>query len=248
MKTFYKRVMYLMIILMICPIFDIGTIANEMPAKTHKISGKNIAFIGDSLTSSTGMKKYIDVIKENTNANCYNFGVNESAIAINDIRENSFIARYKDIFSKYPKDSFDIIVIFGGVNDCAYNVPLGDMSTGNHTFVGALSEVVYNMQSHYPKAKIVLMTPLIATYNGYMFDYTKNNEHLFLEDYRQGIRLVAKMLGAVVYDTNMYSGLNPNNGYMSETYYSSREDGVHPNEEGHKRIAEPLINLLDNLY
>lgn len=254
MKTKVKKTMYILIcslLLMFCSVLVSmrNTGASELSEKQAKLAGKNIAFIGDSLTANNGTKKYIDVIRDKTGANCVNYGLNESSVALNKVTKyESFVTRYHDVIANHPPDYFDIIVIFGGTNDYAYDVPLGDMSTGQDTYIGALTEIVYNMQAKNPKAKIVLVNPLISNYYGRAFDYTKNNAGLFVEDYRNGVRLVARMLGCAVYDAHMLSGLNPNNGYMSEKYYTNRDDGVHPNEAGHERIAIPLINLFNSLY
>ncbi|MDF2800200.1 MAG: hypothetical protein K0S61_103 [Anaerocolumna sp.] len=227
----------------------VSTNANESIENQSKLSDKNIVFLGDSLTAKNGTKKYIDIIAQETGANCYNFGQNESTIAENNnAKYGAFVDRYKDIIKEYPRDYFDIIVIFGGTNDYAMNVPIGDFSTDRKTFIGALGETIYNMQAMYPKAKIVLMTPLIATYGDNVFDYTKNATGALLGDYRKAIRDISELYGCIIYDTNKYSGLNPNNGYMFEKYYSNKGDGVHPNEDGHKRIAIPLINLLNGLF
>jgi lysophospholipase L1-like esterase len=215
-----------------------------------KLTGKNILFLGDSLTSPASFKKYIDVVRTNTGANCFNYGVNNSTIAKVTGSSISFVDRYSSIMQLYPDfNYFDLIIIFGGVNDYANSIPIGSLSSDNTTFVGALNQLAYQLQLKYTKAKIIFMTPLISTWANSPYDYMINGVGVILERYREAMREVARLQSCIVFDTHLLSGLNPNNGMIMYTYYDmSNIDGIHPNANGHIRIALPLINVLEGLF
>lgn len=242
--------------------------------KKSKLHDKNIAFLGDELTSidlakkeegepsgsnERGKYKYVDWIRELGGANSYNFGVNEASVArvketvgYEALSGNSNLVDISDeMISKYPDENFwDVIVIFGGLKDYSRSVPLGDMvGEDETTFYGALNSVIYKLQANYPKAKIIVMTPLISFFEGRYYDYNLNGEGVIIEEYRKALRNAAKLHGAYIFETRTISGLNPNNIAIKEKYYVKNEnDGLHPNEEGHRRIAEPLINYIGNLF
>lgn len=215
-----------------------------------KLTGKNILFLGDSLTSPALFKKYIDVVRTNTGANCFNYGVNNSTIAKVTGSLISFVDRYSSIMESYPDANyFDLIVIFGGVNDYANSISIGSLSSNNTTFIGALNQLAYQLQFKYTKAKIIFMTPLISKWESCPYDYVVNGAGAILEKYREAMREVAKLQSCVVFETHIMSGLNPNNGMIMNTYYDpSNIDGIHPNTAGHTRIALPLINTLEGLF
>lgn len=216
--------------------------ANTQP--TSKLNGKNIVFLGDSLTSKGETKKYLDYISDTTGANCVNYGVNGSTIARieeDDKWDISFVKRYKDIIKDYPDSEYwDLIIVFGGINDYVYDVDIS-------LFQDSLNEIVYELQSYYPKARIILMTPLLAKYGNMNFEKYFNARGMTLEAYRSIIREVARLQGCVVFETSFLSGLNPNNASVMKRFYDVNGDGVHPSQEGHRRIAVPLKNLLEGL-
>jgi lysophospholipase L1-like esterase len=91
------------------------------------------------------------------------------------------------------------------------------------------------------------MNPLVSHGEGANFDFTINKVNHYLKDYRKAIADVASTKGAILFNTEQLSGLNPSNSAISKNFYLNKQDGVHPNPEGHKRIAIPLINLLEDL-
>lgn len=238
--------------------------------EASKLKGKKILFLGDSLTNREKVDyneaikkplepntrehyKYIDWVREMTGAVCYNYGYSGSSIARitspNDPDPSSFISRYEGIIKKYTSpDAFDIIVIFGGVNDYMQSAPVSFFDNPDpYSFYGALKKVISEFQTAYPNSKIVLMNPLISTGEGVKFDFKPNGTNYVLQDYRKAIEEVARTSGVAHFPTEQLSGLNPSNPSLAKSFYFGIGDGVHPNPEGHKRIAVPLINFLEDL-
>ena len=262
--------LFTMLIKFYAKLNSISMLRNTSGEYQTSLKGKKILFLGDSLTSlekipyedaikkpteanSKSHFKYIDWIRELTGAECYNFGYSGSSIANitnpKDPDVSSFVARHKYIIKKYsdPK-SFDFIVLFGGVNDYMQCVPISNYDNPDpYSFYGALNSVVLALQETYPSAKIILMNPLVSHGEGANFDFTINKVNHYLKDYRKAIADVASTKGAILFNTEQLSGLNPSNAAISKNFYLNKQDGVHPNPEGHKRIAIPLINLLEDL-
>lgn len=207
------------------------------------IKGKKIAFLGDSITEGYGATNrygYVDYIKEYSGANCFNFGIAGTRIAKqkefslnNPLYDKDFCMRAEDL-----DGDFDYIVVFGGTNDFGHgDAPLGAFSDRTpDTFYGALHTLYNILLKKYSKSKIVVVTPIYRTAQGELI-----KPDLSLKSYVKAIKQVAEYYDLSVLD------LFENDG-CSVFDDSLLSDGLHPNNDGHRKIARFIIDFLENNF
>ena len=204
---------------------------------TNFWNGKTWNVLGDSITFGAKTKlTYHAYLKEKLNiATVNNYGIAGNTIAVNsNASGDGMCVRYTNM-----DDNADIISVAGGVNDHGINTPLGDISsTDNKTFYGALKILCEGLLTKYPLKTIFFITPMHYT-NFFMGD-TTNNLGLPLADYVNAIIEVCRMYSIPVLDNYSNIGIYPKNSTHYSTYTA---DGLHPNEEGHKKIANEILKF-----
>lgn len=214
-----------------------------------QFSGKEIACLGDSITSggNSGVNnkvigKYTDYLPALTGAEITNVGYSGSHVAKQTGSTDSFVDRASAV-----KDQ-DVVLIFGGINDFCFNSPLGDASsTDVTTFYGALKSVIDTVLSNNAEAQLLLVTPYkTKQYSGtYSQDGSlrKNDVSATEEQYVNAIKEVGSYYSIPVLD--LYNSGNFNaSGKQSDLL---TVDGLHPNEKGAQRLAKTIAHAINNL-
>ena len=210
-----------------------------------ELKGKVINFLGDSITE--GMKtsceqaRFSNLIAEKTGAVCNNYGISGTKIALKEgdapeteRMHRSFIIRYEEM----EKDA-DIIIVMGGTNDSGAKIPFGDFdSRDNFTFYGALHNLYEGLINMYPDSLILVMTPPHYLEEGHP------REEKCLRAYVDIIKEVAQFYSLPVLDLYSVSGLQPKVEILKQKYMP---DGCHPNDEGHKVLAQKILAFLNNM-
>ena len=157
--------------------------------------------------------------------------------------------RYSNISS-----TSDIIFIFGGTNDFYYGKALGEWYTvsGNTrtfntditTFKGSLVKICKGLINKFTNKQIILMTPIHRSkFQNQFTDLQSNSQNLFLEDYVEAIKECGKIFSIPVIDLYSESGLYPADENNANLYFSpSVPDLLHPNANGHERIAQLIAS------
>ncbi len=136
----------------------------------------------------------------------------------------------------------DMIVVFMGTNDLLSNVPLGenDGSTAVEeglidNFADAYSLILDKLETYYPGSRIYCCTLLQVGDYGTDTPYIPftNGQGLTAEDYTNQIWTIAENKGVSVVDL-YHCGIEIDN--LQQT----TSDGVHPNPEGMRYIAEAV--------
>ena len=97
----------------------------------------------------------------------------------------------------------------------------------------------------YPHAQLIVMTPLHRIGEEMMpFNEAGVRRAGVLKDYVDAIRDIAEFYSVPVVDLFAQSGLQPRVKILRELYMP---DGLHPNDAGHRKIADRLMALLDRL-
>ena len=215
-----------------------------------ELKGKNIFFLGDSITEGVGAseydKSYVPVFAELSGANVKNYGISGSRIARQKARtdnpyDKDFVERADEM-----EPNADVIAVFGGTNDFGHgDAKIGDFSSRNvYTFYGAMHCLCEKLINKYPDAVIVLMTPLHrVTENNEMKENGIPNE-VPLSGYVAIIKEVAGYYGLPVLDLFNMSGIQPSVEIIKQKYMP---DGLHPSDKGARRIAERLYGFLSAL-
>ena len=134
------------------------------------------------------------------------------------------------------------VILLGGHNDFASNIPLGDLETLDDTkFKSAYALMIKKMIGIFPNAKIFALTPANSrlSKNATNRDTEcKNSLGLTMSDYANAVKEVCAVYGIPCIDIFGESGMSVLNGSEFVT------DIVHPNDLGGKRIANVVINGL----
>ena len=211
-------------------------------------SDKKIACLGDSITEATNLLPlenyqqytYPSILKELLGAEeVYNLGVGGSAVG--RYWTDPFVERYIAI----PKD-VDIIIVMGGTNDgfCVTDDLFGRLgSREKRTFCGDLAELMYGLKRRYPGADIFFATPLpnIAQENARL----ENQSLIPQERFAEAIMALADAYGLQVIDLYNTNLLDSHNLEINANYVP---DGVHPNQEGYRILAEHFAADLIRYY
>ena len=204
-----------------------------------------INFLGDSITFGAGASKientYTYLVAKHVGAEECNFGVGGTRIAKQVKRtfnpdNDVFMCRAVWL----PKDA-DFTFVFGGTNDYGH----GDAAFGcfddrdDYTFYGAFHNLVSYMVATFGK-KLCFILPL-PRYNqdDPYGEGGKEKAGPVLQDYIEAEKEVLDFYGVEYLDFSEYFP-TPQGSPKCEW----AEDGLHPNDAGHKRLADLLIDYL----
>lgn len=138
---------------------------------------------------------------------------------------------------------YDLVTIACGTNDFKLNVPLGtlgiigDVSFDDTTFYGAYRDAVEYILTNNPNVRIVLLTPLQRDNDHYDVNST-NTAGYKLIDYVDAVRDIGQMYALPVCD--MFA----NSGFTKKTLSTYTMDGLHPNDDGYKRMGDYLCRFV----
>lgn len=204
-----------------------------------KLKGKTWCVIGDSLTSKTGDAltqsdmKYYDWLKSN-NTVIINDGKSGTGYLQTYNGKGNFIDRINELTGD---ENYDIISVFGGINDST-TYPIGNRGdTSLDTMYGAIYNVFNNLIAKFPTKFIFAITPTVTEYrHGY------NND---IDKIAQAIRDVCEDLKIPVADVNKDASMRPWIESFKNKYYA---DGTHPNNDGQFIISEVIKKVFDYMF
>lgn len=234
-----------------CVIDDTGkNITQLLASKWH---GKKANFMGDSITYGTGTTKvYHQYLQEELGlVAARNYGISGSTIASGN---NGMYDRVKTMDT-----DVDIIFVFGGTNDFYFGQNIGDLyyldasnnrqinTTAVGYFYNALHVLCKNLYATFPGKQYVLMTPLHREVFGTQpTEFQPNADGEYLDQFVDAIVNIGKWYSIPVLDLYRVSGLNPNEPNNKALYFSP-SDGLHPNAEGHRVIANKIKAFLETI-
>ena len=209
------------------------------------LNNKKIVFLGDSITEGWGAsspdKAYHQLIKNEYNLSlACEAGIGGSRIAkqknptLFSVRQDLYFGLRADYM---PKD-VDMVIVFGGTNDFGHgDAAFGDINSyDDYTFIGALNNLIIKLKNLYPNKEIIFMTPLHRLYE----DISLNNSGKLLIDYVNAIIDATKRHDVKLIDLFNELELEPNDPNLLP-------DGLHPNDEGHKMMAEFIGKKLSEM-
>jgi lysophospholipase L1-like esterase len=208
-----------------------------------ELKGKKINFLGDSITKGVGTScgecRFVDIIaREEGLAAARNYGISGTTISYGGAEtgkpDTSFCARVPEM-----DPDADIVVVFGGTNDFGHSetVPLGTPQDRTRaTFRGACHELMRSLIERYPRAAIVILTPMHRKH-----ERTPNTRGAILEEYVDILRETARYYALPVLDLYAAGGIQPAVEKSRETYMPDR---LHPNDAGNRLIADRLTAFL----
>lgn len=208
------------------------------------IANSKVLVIGDSISTDAygSYKKWVtDLIEEGffpsdtTNSSQHATGF----VARYNSQPNDFITRLKAIENP---SQYDLVVVFGGINDYIQNIPMGSESGTDYTvsFKPAVNEFFSYLIENFTQARLCVLLPL-RTYATW-----QNTAGEYQQAYGDYIKTVAKSYCLPVLNLTEDSGFCPyitsfrNMWTLVPAGYDA-SDGVHPNAEYERRFLAPMI-------
>lgn len=131
----------------------------------------------------------------------------------------------------------DIVIIAGGTNDYGTSVELGKKEDcEDKSFFGAVDIVFRGIKENNPGAEIFIVIPIPRDDEG------KNEKGYVLEDYRSALEYKAKLYGFNIIDGRKIP-IHPD---REEDLILYMDDGLHPNNAGHKLYADMVYAEIVN--
>ncbi len=213
--------------------------------------GKILAVLGDSITAGVGVEKPENRFCERLRC----------ILELQEVRccgvSGRMIAAYRQEDGSWDEDSnfcaaalemdccADIIAVFGGTNDFGWGTaPLGcPQDTDTHTFCGACHVLMRELIERYPEAEIVILTPLHRSHETSRFgggEKTMGDGEPLVR-YVEALRVIAEWYSLPVLDLWAEGGIQPNVPAVAGRFCP---DCLHPNDLGHKRLAERIAGFL----
>lgn len=239
-------------------------IQEEIPSysldrKSSKYFGKEIACLGDSITNGmtpTGQSAAIAnpwriQLREIGFLNVRNYGANGRMLSKDKDAEVKSLVNLVDDVTAFPVKDLDAVTVLIGINDLAQGVPVGEFKDvkletgyGVDTFYGALQTLFERLIGRVGTEKPIAIINML---NGGNEGAKAGAEKLglsieeALEAYREAIRVCAKHYGLPVLELQDVVGFDLLKA-EDNTAYSG--DLLHPNQEGHNKIADAVSNFL----
>lgn len=220
-----------------------------------ELKNKKINFLGDSITEGHGTSgngfRFVDLVKEMAGlAASRNYGIGGTRIARQQHPGNEWFDQ--DFMSRVDRmdPDADVIVVFGGTNDFGHgDAPFGTFEDRTpDTFSGALHVLYNKLIERYPEAEIVVLTPLHRGNEdnplGDNWNKTEGVEYGPLKKYVDRIRETAEYYSLPVLDLWSMGKLQARTDVIRQKYMP---DGLHPNDAGHRILAERICSFLKNL-
>ena len=216
------------------------------------IRGKKINFLGDSITEGCGVMVPGNIYHERLAAEyelaaARNYGIGGTRIArqtktsMYEIWDRDFVSRVDEL-----DPDADIVVVFGGTNDFGHgDAPIGKMEDRTpDTFYGACHTLCQKLIAKFPEALIVFMTPIHRLEEDSINGDGSKEAMGTLKDYVNILKEVLEFYSIPTLDLWSCSGIQPKVDIIREKYCP---DGLHPNDAGHKLIADRLAGFLKTL-
>lgn len=235
--------------------------ANE----SHQWKGKKVAFLGDSITDRQRIgtqKCYWEYLTEMLGIEAFSYGINGNQM-------DGLLKQAQLLLQEHGQET-DAIIVFAGTNDFNAGVPIGkwfeevkrdapmpngkkaertycEMSTDTDTFCGRINRLMDYLKTNFSTQQIILLTPLhrgfaqFGNNNVQPEEAFTNSKGLFISDYVQTIKEAGNVWAVPVIDLNSLSGLYPMNDSHVPYFHNGETDRLHPNAEGHKRMAKTLM-------
>ncbi len=208
------------------------------------LKGLTVNFLGDSITEGCGTtapeKTFHYLIQQKYGLKiARNYGIGGTRIARQlTPSENTKFDLTFELRSDIMDKNAELIVVFGGTNDYGHgDAPFGELdSKDRYTFCGALNCLVGTLKAHFPKSKLVFMTPLHRENENQPCAEGKKT----LPEYVAAMREIFKKHNVSVIDLFDINPIDVNDKELLP-------DGLHPSDKGHEIMADIIAKELMNI-
>lgn len=265
MRSMMKRFFLLLLVFVL--------VVPVMPQKLfeHPWQGKRVAYFGDSITdprNNGAKKKYWGFLQDWLQVEPYVYGV--SGRQWNDIPRQADMlkAEHGDsmdailIFMGTNDYNTGIPIgewfvekdeqVMAGIHEQKHLVDRKHRYPvmSDSTYRGRINKALDYVKRMYPTKQIVLLTPIhraefYANEKNWQprEDYT-NKCGEYIDAYVQSVKEAGNLWAVPVIDLNALSGLYPLMDEYAQYFHHADNDRLHPNDEGHRRMAQVLMYQL----
>ena len=241
---------------------------NTVHIQQSQWNGKKVAFLGDSITD----KKHVGTTKNYWQYLAEMLHIEPLVYGINGNQWNGILKQAQKLKAEAGDDT-DAILIFCGTNDYNASVPLGEWYTytyeettvkgggkevrkkrqadlNPHTLRGRINEAMTYLKRNFPDKQIIVLTPIhrgaarFSNENIQPEEAFPNKLGLYVDSYVSAVKETANVWAVPVIDLNSLSGLYPMNDAHAPYFHTRDTDRLHPNAEGHRRMALTLMYQL----
>lgn len=233
----------------------------------HPWAGKRVAYLGDSVTDpavQAAKIKYWEFLRDWLGITPYVYAVNGREW--NDIPRQTgelqkehgqdvdaiviFIGT-NDFNAAVPIGSFyseksESVEAAAGQPRKQYTRLHRTLVYDNSTLCGRINTAIAKIKETYPTKQLVLLTPIHRAYAEFGSNNVQPDENwqnsggLWFSDYVETIVRAGRVWAVPVIDLNSRSGLYPMLDSNTKYFNNAQTDRLHPNAEGHRRIARTL--------
>ena len=249
-------------------LFGFVTAKDRLPDDRFSWKGRQVVFFGDSITDPVHVgceTNYWGFLAERMGFSAHVYG--KDGWQMSGVGKQLLEAR-NDL-----GNNIDAIFIFMGTNDFNGNVPRGEWflesveyvnkdgektllkkrepSYDMKTFRGRTNAALRDVKRAYPRAQVILLTPLHRGYAAFGERNVQPDERygnrldLFINDYVDDLKFAGALWSVPVIDLFGESGILPNE--KEHGIYMAHPDGtdsLHPSTAGHERIARVIESRL----
>ena len=223
-----------------CSFYKFGEKDYVCRSEDTSLQNKRMLVIGDSV--SHGGSMMMSLLKQSLGlSGLDNGGIGGAALS--DAQKGGLTVKHS-VVDRVKKDAFDyasydVIVVFGGSNDFNNAVPLGEeTSEDTSTVYGSLNYLAEALREKAPDATLVFLTMLARDVNAVPAYVAGGPSY---DSINETIKNAASLND--VYCVDMY-----NCGITQENVQTYTNDGLHPNFEGYRMIAEFLAPEILKAY
>lgn len=207
---------------------------------------KTAIFFGDSIVSGwlTNGYSYVNYIKDNYDLKqVINAGIAGYRVSTYKNKKNWILNEIET----YKEESYDYVILEGGINDMLLSTPLGNVNTSFDstnfditTFAGGLEWYIYTIKKTYPTAKI----GYVITYN--IPKYSEKGKFWTRDDYKLYVFMTKTILTKwkipyIDLSTPEFDNL------LEVEKKKYLPDYLHPNKEGYEIIYPYIYNWMKTL-
>lgn len=201
------------------------------------LSGRSFLVLGDSYTAGYGLvsmeQDWTYLMTNAFGMTQQNYSISGSTFAAGPRGNYPMVER---CLSLPEDDTLDFVLLQGGSNDWAKNIPLGDVADRQpDTFCGALNLILDSLLEKYPDAVLVGFSPWIS-------DDTKNSVGCTAQDYTDAMLYICDQRDILCYDASNAeeNGMYLNHESFRAAYCLTSRDWYHLSARGHALFA-PII-------
>ena len=205
-----------------------------------------INFLGDSITQGAGAdcveNTYVSLVGTMLGCEAKNYGVGGTRIAKQKTPSSEPIYDQDFLMRSEEMGDADFVFVFGGTNDYGHgDAEMGALDSEDvYTFCGGVNTLFKKLIARYGKEKLCIILPLHRYDEENLYgDGSKTKPCGSLQDYVNNLKTLANQYGLEMMSFDAEFPIPTTCAGDDLTV-----DGLHPNNKGHKLIAEKICEYV----